>query len=333
MHDINITLLILRRMASSIISSWITLGIIMPFVGVLVRYRANYTPKAGAVRLDDEPGLPVNLTSDASLSYFGMMKRVYRIEGWGGLYKGLMPSSIATVVFVVLSIPIDVVVAFGLEVMPHGSDPLVWLWTMNLAHSVVLALLLVPAQIFINRIMDAQNNYNTLQARRLRHADSSPHPPLPAERAQPLRLYLAPGVAFAFFIEKLVASALVVIPYAAGRPPAGAFFGGALSVIPLATAILTPLDVMAARLTLQRRGPEALAIPAEPPTPDAPSMYAEPVMHFRTDEVPYTGLLDGGRKMVAEEGWGVLARAWWLTVLRMVLPLGILVLLQWGKGW
>jgi endo-1,4-beta-mannosidase len=61
----------------------------MPFVGVLVRYRANYTPKAGAVRLDDEPGLPGNLTSDASLSYFGMMQRVYRIEGWGGLYKGL----------------------------------------------------------------------------------------------------------------------------------------------------------------------------------------------------------------------------------------------------
>jgi hypothetical protein len=61
----------------------------MPFVGVLVCYQENYTPKAGAVRLNDEPGLPGNLTSDVSLSYFGMMKRVYRIEGWGGLYKGL----------------------------------------------------------------------------------------------------------------------------------------------------------------------------------------------------------------------------------------------------
>jgi hypothetical protein len=58
-------------------------------VGVLVRYRANYTPKAAAVRLDDEPGVPSTLTSDASLSYFGMMKRVYHIEGLGGLYKGL----------------------------------------------------------------------------------------------------------------------------------------------------------------------------------------------------------------------------------------------------
>jgi hypothetical protein len=65
-------------------------------------------------------------------------------------------------------------------------------------------------------------------------------------------------------------------------------------------------------------------------------MYAEPVMHFRTEEVPYTGLLDCGRKIVAEEGWGVLARAWWLTVLGMVLSLGTPVLLRWGKlgqGW
>jgi hypothetical protein len=46
-------------------------------------------------------------------------------------------------------------------------------------------------------------------------------------------------------------------------------------------------------------------------------------MHFRTEEVPYTGLLVCGRKIVAEEGWGVLARAWWLTVIRMVLSLAL----------
>jgi hypothetical protein len=185
----------------------------------------------------------------------------------------------------VLFIPINIVVVSGLEVMPHGSDPLVRLWSkllsglyshvsnpyttaLTLAVSVVPALLLVPAQIFIN-------------------------PPLsPAERAQLLCLSTLP--------QGLVASALVVIRYAVGKAlPASALFGGVLPIILLATAILTPLDVMAASLTLLRHSLEALATPVEPLTPDVPSMYAEPVMHFRT-EVPYTCLLDCGCKIVAE---------------------------------
>jgi hypothetical protein len=93
----------------------------------------------------------------------------------------------------------------------------------------------------------------------------------------------------------------------------------------LTVGILTPLEVMTARLTLQRRGPETL----EPVASDAPSVYAERAMHFRTEEAPYTSLLDCGRKMVAEEGWGVLARAWWLTALRMGQWFGTPVLLRW----
>jgi hypothetical protein len=48
----------------------------MPFVGVLVRYRANYVPKR--VRLDAEDGVVNETGSD--ITYFGMMKRVHRIE-------------------------------------------------------------------------------------------------------------------------------------------------------------------------------------------------------------------------------------------------------------
>jgi hypothetical protein len=50
----------------------------MPFIGVLVRYRANYVPKR--VRLDTEDGTANETGSDSNLGYFGMMKRVYRIE-------------------------------------------------------------------------------------------------------------------------------------------------------------------------------------------------------------------------------------------------------------
>jgi hypothetical protein len=64
------------------------LAITMPFAGVLIRYRANYTPETGTVRLDDEAGPGIALRTDPSIGYFGMMKRVHRLEGWAGLYKG-----------------------------------------------------------------------------------------------------------------------------------------------------------------------------------------------------------------------------------------------------
>jgi hypothetical protein len=150
----------------------------------------------------------------------------------------------------------------------------------------------------------------------------------PAERAQPLRLYLAPGVAFAFFLQGLVFPALSVLRQVAEHSlPPGAFLGGALPVMLLAVGILTPLEVMTARLTLQRRGPETLEPLAS--DSDAPSVYAERVMHFRTEEAPYTSLLDCGRKMVAEEGWSVLTRAWWLTALGMARWFGTPTLLRW----
>jgi hypothetical protein len=71
----------------------IVFAITMPFYGVLVRYRANYTPKRG-VQLRDEDGSAADTpSSDTPNSYFQMMKRVHRVEGWAGLYKGLSASS------------------------------------------------------------------------------------------------------------------------------------------------------------------------------------------------------------------------------------------------
>lgn len=52
-------------------------GITMPFLGVLVRYRANYAPKRG-VRLAD--GEDWEITRSETESYFGMMRRVHRLE-------------------------------------------------------------------------------------------------------------------------------------------------------------------------------------------------------------------------------------------------------------
>ena len=60
-----------------IFSLALSLVIIVPLTGVLVRFRANYNPKA--LRLDPEDGAQAH-TGPVIRSYFGMMKRVYTIE-------------------------------------------------------------------------------------------------------------------------------------------------------------------------------------------------------------------------------------------------------------
>ena len=82
----------------------LTLAIVVPFTGILVRYRANYNPKG--LQLDAEGGAQP-YTGPIIKSYFTMLLRVYRIEvhrftpclgllihstssqGVQGFYKGL----------------------------------------------------------------------------------------------------------------------------------------------------------------------------------------------------------------------------------------------------
>lgn len=110
--------------------------------------------------------------------------------------------------------------------------------------------------------------------------------------------------------------------------PGGFALGGAIPVILLTTAILTPLEVLAARLSLQRRDGAPVAEVDAAAVPPPPVYSEEPVMEFRGTgasadfdggKEPYTGLLDCARKIVAEEGWVVLTRAWWLTVVLLLL--------------
>lgn len=63
----------------------VSLLLAVPLAGVLVRFRANYTPKG--LQLDGEGGLQPH-TGPVINSYFSMFARVKRLEGWLGLYKG-----------------------------------------------------------------------------------------------------------------------------------------------------------------------------------------------------------------------------------------------------
>lgn len=55
----------------------LTLAVIVPLTGILVRFRANYNPKG--LQLDPEGGAQPH-TGPVVQTYFGMMTRVYRIE-------------------------------------------------------------------------------------------------------------------------------------------------------------------------------------------------------------------------------------------------------------
>ncbi|KAL0064264.1 hypothetical protein AAF712_008849 [Marasmius tenuissimus] len=74
----------------------------MPLLGALVRWRVHYDPDR--VRLGDserpktEPGPLVT-------GYFSTVRRVYRLEGWAGLYKGFWPSVFNTLVPLLVALP------------------------------------------------------------------------------------------------------------------------------------------------------------------------------------------------------------------------------------
>ena len=170
----------------------------------------------------------------------------------------------------------------------------------------------------------------------------------PYERSKPWVLYLTPGLALAQSLHVLYfltiargLRALLVPSY----HPNGFFFNGeplskfggfwayaGMGLYSLfligSVAILTPLEVLSARLSVQRNHPTgASSLPTstheerEAMLNDegSPGLeYAgaeEDVIALRDEDAPYSGLLYAYRKVIEEEGMGTLYRCWWLTLL------------------
>ncbi|KAJ7719012.1 hypothetical protein DFH07DRAFT_859666 [Mycena maculata] len=302
---------------SAVVGTIFSLAITMPFVGALVRYRATYTPK----RLQGLPGDESEsiTSSSSSIGYFGMLKRVYRVEGWTGLYKGIMPSIITGLIAIVVFSPVAVFMAVGQglpDVAAYTPPPNgVVTWTLAFAVSIIPGLLIFPLQIITNRAITTPHKLAAFAPSAALHVLLSP-----AERKQPLRLYLTPGVAFAQLLEGLFGPFVLLIDKFFGTR---IFFehrvlsltGATLITFLVATGLLTPLKVVSTRLTLQRFGETDADTDV-----NTPPVYEEAVVDFRgAQEVPYTGLFNGGAQIVREEGGAVLFRAWWITALVLVL--------------
>ncbi|KAI6157751.1 mitochondrial carrier [Pisolithus tinctorius] len=299
----------------------ISLAIIVPLTGAIVRFRANYNPKG--LQLDPEGDVQPH-TGPVISSFFAMLKRVYDIEGWSGLYKGLMPTLISSLIitaFLIVFLDDN-----SIRHRPYTAPSAGILGT--LFYSIFAMLLSLPQTVITDRAITTPHKLPWFNA-----AYSCRILLTPTERRRPWIIYLTPGLLAAqvahisYVILILRSIRHLILPELAAQAGwhdvsllrLSLFFVLALA----STAVLTPLEVISIRLAIQRNhaSAEYNSVSQEGSDTEGVTEYAganEDVIGLRTDRAPYTGLIDCAKTIVEEEGWVALYRAWWLTMLGCV---------------
>jgi hypothetical protein len=304
-----------------IFSLVVSLAIIVPLTGGLVRFRANYNPKG--LQLDAEGGVQPH-TGPVVSSFFGMIRRVHRIEGLAGLYKGLMPTFMSTLI-----ITLFLVFVVGSPKPRHGAYNAPEVGVLGtLVYSTFKMLISLPTVIITYRAITTPHrlpNFKPMYSLRILLT--------PTERRKPWVLYLTPGLMAAqiahigYIVLGLGTVRRLLLPElsAPGAPKVEDISPIRLTVfvvmVVLSTAILTPLEVIATRLAIQRNHAASgfnSVSQEEEGDAEATIEYAgaeEDVIGLRSEEDPYLGLVDCAKRIVDEEGYRTLYRAWWLTML------------------
>lgn len=297
----------------------ISLAIMVPLVGAIVRFRANYNPKG--LQLDPEGDVQPH-TGPVISSFFAMLKRVYDIEGWLGLYKGLMPTLISSLIITVFLIVFLDDSSFRHRAYTAPSAGILG----TLFYSIFAMLLSLPQTIITDRAITTPHKlpwFNAVHSCRILLT--------PTERRRPWIIYLTPGllaaqVAHISYVVLILRSIrrLILPELATGWRDISPIRLSFFFVLALAsTAVLTPLEVISIRLAIQRNyaSAEYNSVSQEGGDAEDVEEYAganEDVIGLRSDRPPYTGLIDCAKTIVEEEGWTALYRAWWLTMLGCV---------------
>ncbi|KAI6021391.1 mitochondrial carrier [Pisolithus microcarpus] len=297
----------------------ISLAIMVPLVGAIVRFRANYNPKG--LQLDPEGDVQPH-TGPVISSFFAMLKRVYDIEGWLGLYKGLMPTLISSLIITVFLIVFLDDSSFRHRAYTAPSAGILG----TLFYSIFAMLLSLPQTIITDRAITTPHKLPWLNA-----VHSCRILLTPTERRRPWIIYLTPGllaaqVAHISYVVLILRSIrrLILPELATGWRDISPIRLSFFFVLALAsTAVLTPLEVISIRLAIQRNyaSAEYNSVSQEGGDAEDVEEYAganEDVIGLRSDRPPYTGLIDCAKTIVEEEGWTALYRAWWLTMLGCV---------------
>jgi len=302
----------------------------VPLAGTLVRFRVNYTPKG--LQLDGEGGVQPH-TGPVVKSFFAMFRRVKRLEGWAGLYKGFMPTILST--FVIMAF---VALLPGTSLTNPGghkkySAPVDGIWN-RLAYSFFMMVIALPVVIISNRAITTPYKlpwFNALYSLRVLLT--------PTERRRPWTLYVTPGLLISEVLSTIYIVLILdpvrswIFPSLANQTVgvtsiAEDFSAARLSLymglVFISTLILCPLEVVSARLSIQRNhaasGFTAVANDDDVDLHGSPvySAAEEDVIGLRNEDDPYTGFVDCVKRIASEEGVGTLYRAWWLVFLPLL---------------
>ncbi|EIW80043.1 hypothetical protein CONPUDRAFT_91208 [Coniophora puteana RWD-64-598 SS2] len=157
----------------------------------------------------------------------------------------------------------------------------------------------------------------------------------PTERQRPWRLYLTPGLfpavalstAYYAYVPRISRAWLMDMGANGGNSPNQTFsrFLAHAIVAVLTTAIMTPIEVIIVRLSMQYHNAAApvfttaVAQESGDHRPEAVVYGEDNVIQMRKCRDPYTGLLDCAKRIVVEEGWSTLYLGWWITMLFSIL--------------
>jgi len=299
----------------------ISLAIVVPLTGVLVRFRANYTPRGLAL---DNEGSAVPHTGPVISSYFGMFRRVCQIEGFMGLYKGLMPTFLTA-----LTVSLAILTFMDAPGHRHGSYKAPSAGILGtFLYSILMMLISLPSAIITYRAITTPHKLPYLGLMKSLRTLLTP-----TERRRPWIIYLTPGllasqclhVAYVTLILAPLHRLLVPLNSEPGSLAYPEISPIKLSiyflVVVVSTAVLAPLEVISTRLAIQRNQASAeYNSVTQEVDGDAEEVaeYAgaeEDVIGLRTEAEPYTGLVDCAKTIINEEGFRALYRAWWITLL------------------
>ncbi|KAL5480708.1 hypothetical protein ACEPAI_9648 [Sanghuangporus weigelae] len=276
-----------------------------PFSTTLIKYRVNYVPRR--VSLDGERSRVPESGEGAVKSYFGMLKKVLRVEGFSGFYKGFMPWLLEYIVCLVID---RLHVKFFFSMSDDGafsSSP------RNRVYRIFETLLFLPVKIVAMRAttcsyklpwFDSTVSLNALLTE--------------AEHQRPWLLFLAPGVlvlealalaydayAFSHFFTKIIAPNYGGDKSVAKPRRSLARFVSFLCFAALNVTVKCFLDVVSARLCVQRNDQ----------TGDDASSVSKITKRDVAGNLPYTGFVDCVQRIVNEEGLSALFRAWWYDLI------------------
>ncbi|KAF7361842.1 hypothetical protein MVEN_00528700 [Mycena venus] len=291
----------------------ISLFFVVPLSGVLVRFRANYTPRG--LSLDTE-GSAVPHTGPVVSSYFSMFRRVLKIEGFQGLYKGLMPTFITA-----LTVSLAILTFMDSPGHRHNSyrAPTAGILGTFL-YSILMMLISLPSAIITYRAITTPHRlpyFGLMKSLRVLLT--------PTERRKPWIIYLTPGLLasqclhVAYVTLVLAPLHRLLVPLDSESGPGTVAYPEIspiklsiyFVVVIVSAAILTPLEVMSTRLAIQRNQASAEYNSVSQEVDGD----AEEVAELRTEAEPYTGLVDCAKTIINEEGFRALYRAWWITLL------------------